>query len=212
MELMKRYPDNYFDLSIVDPPYGIDIAKNGKLKSNSKFDRGFKKDIDYGAKNWDSEIPSEEYFLELRRVSKNQIIWGGNYFISFLDNTPCYVTWYKKGTDKNHRFSPTELAWTSFDKKPFFIDLPWIGFGYLNNPLKEKKIHPCHKPINLYQEILNNFAKEGDKILDTHLGGGSIAIACHNLDFELTACELDKKYFDASIKRIQNHVSQQRLF
>tara|TARA_R110002167_G_C12587038_1_gene643880 strand:- start:14 stop:691 length:678 start_codon:yes stop_codon:yes gene_type:complete len=212
LHYLKQCEDKQFDLAIVDPPYGIDIVKNGKLKSNSKFDRGFKKDIDYGAKNWDSEIPSEEYFLELRRVSKNQIVWGGNYFISFLYNTPCYVTWYKKGTDKNHRFSPTELAWTSFDKKPLFIDLPWIGFGYLNNPLKEKKIHPCHKPVNLYKELLNNFAEKGNKIIDTHLGGGSIAIACYDLGFDLTACEIDKTYFDGASKRLKDRKNAPTLF
>ena len=118
IDVMKQIPDNFFNLAIVDPPYGLKIAKNGKLKANSKFDRGFKKDIDYGVKDWDNNVPTEEYWRELFRVSKNQIVWGGNFFLEYLGNTKCYVTWFKKGKDKNHRFSPTEWAWTSFDKKP----------------------------------------------------------------------------------------------
>ena len=210
MKLMAEYPDGYFDLAIVDPPYGLKIAKNGKLKANSKFDRGFKKDIDYGVKDWDNNVPIEEYWHELFRVSKNQIVWGGNFFLEYLGNTKCYVTWFKKGKDKNHRFSPTEWAWTSFDKKPMYIDYAWIGFGYINQG--EKKIHPTHKPIYLYDELLKEFAKPNDKILDTHLGSGSIAIACHYAGYDLTACEIDTEYFDKTMKRIKENTAQQSLF
>ena len=210
MEAMKQMSDNEFDLAIVDPPYGLNIAKKGKIVSNSKFDRGFKKDIDYGAKNWDNSTPTEEYWRELFRVSKNQIVWGGNFFLNYLENTKCYITWYKKGKDKNHRFSPTEWAWTSFNKKPIYIDYAWIGFGYINHG--EKKIHPTHKPIYLYYKLLQEFAKEGDKILDTHLGSGSIAIACWDLKFDLTGYEIDKEYYDNAIERIERHKRQLNLF
>jgi len=194
IEFMKQVPDNFFHLAIVDPPYGLKIAKNGKLKANSKFDRGFKKDIDYGAKNWDNNIPTEEYWRELFRVSKNQIVWGGNFFLEYLGNTKCYVTWYKKGKDKNHRFSPTEWAWTSFDKKPIHINYAWIGFGYINQG--EKKIHPTHKPIYLYDELLKEFANEGDLILDTHLGGGSSRISSHKANMKFVGIEIDAEYFE----------------
>ena len=207
---LKRFSDKYFDLAIVDPPYGLKIAKNGKLKANSKFDRGFKKDIDYGVKDWDNNVPTEEYWRELFRVSKNQIVWGGNFFLEYLGNTKCYVTWFKKGKDKNHRFSPTEWAWTSFDKKPMYIDYAWIGFGYINQG--EKKIHPTHKPIYLYDELLKEFASEGDLILDTHVGSGSSRIACEKGGFNFIGFEIDKDYYEAQEKRFQNFSAQQRLF
>jgi len=207
MEYMKNVPDKYFDLAVVDPPYGIKIANNGKLKQNSSFDRGFKKDIDYGAKNWDDNIPTKEYWDELFRVSQNQIVWGGNFFLQYLGNTKCYITWYKKGKDKNKRFSPTEWAWTSFDKTPLHIDYAWIGFGYINQ--REKKIHPTHKPLYLYDELMKYFAKPNFKILDTHLGSGSSAISAHRYGIaEFVGCELDKDYFDASVKRFKEQTAQ----
>jgi len=192
MELMKRYPDNYFDLAIVDPPYGL-----GK-KIYSGGTKGCKFHTLFGENKWDDEIPSEEYFEELFRVSKNQIIWGGNYFP--LAPTRCLVIWDKLKGDNN--FSMFELAWTSFDK-PCKI--------YRESSMGER-IHPTQKPIDLYKFLLDKYAKQGDKILDTHLGSGSIAIACHDYNFELTACELDKEYYDKAIERIKNHVSQQKLF
>jgi site-specific DNA-methyltransferase (adenine-specific) len=195
IELMARYPDNYFDLAIVDPPYGIDITNSGWVKSNKNIKTN---------NNWDDEIPNKKYFKELMRVSKNQIIWGGNYFLDNLNNTRCFLIWDKQ-IGECTSFASSELAWTSFDKstKTFY-----------EHPAKhgKDKIHPTQKPISLYEWLLMNYAKEEDKILDTHLGSGSIAIACHNLGFELTACELDKDYYEASIKRINNHIAQQRLF
>jgi site-specific DNA-methyltransferase (adenine-specific) len=194
MELMARYEDNYFDLAIVDPPYGIDVKTR-------VFDDG---------KKWDSEIPSKEYFNELFRVSKNQIIWGGNYFLDYLSPTPCYIIWDKKMTDK-HLMSMSELAWTSFKTKNLIFRQPPVGDrGFYN--IDGTRIHPTQKSIKLYEWILINYAKEGDKILDTHLGSGSIALACHNLGFDLTACELDKEYYDAAIKRIKEHKQQLRMF
>jgi len=194
MELMARYEDNYFDLAIIDPPYGIDVKTR-------VFDDG---------KKWDNEIPSEEYFNELFRVSKNQIIWGGNYFLDYLSATPCFVIWDKKITDK-HLMSMSEFAWTSFKTKNLIFRQPPVGDrGFYN--IDGTRIHPTQKSIKLYEWLLMNYAKEGDKILDTHLGSGSIALACHNLGYDLTACELDKDYYDAAIKRIDQHKAQIRMF
>jgi site-specific DNA-methyltransferase (adenine-specific) len=208
MQLMARYPDNYFDLAIVDPPYGIGMSK-GTMSSN-KEKKITSKRI-YTSKDWDSSIPTKEYFKELFRVSKNQIIWGGNYMIEHLNNTSCFVVWDKKSNDGSN-FADAELAWTSFKTAVRVFKYDWVGFGYLNNPQKEKKIHPTQKPIALYKWILDNYAKQGDKILDTHLGSGSIAIACHDYGFDLTACELDESYYNSAMQRIKNHVAQQKLF
>jgi len=188
MELMARYPDKYFDLAIVDPPYGIGISFNSVRQQHKK-------------KLWDNNIPSKNYFKQLFRVSKNQIIWGGNYFD--LPPTQGYFIWDKK---QPHDFSLAmcEYAWSSIQKPAKMWSL---------SVLKEKgKIHPTQKPVQLYEWLLMNHAKEGDKILDTHLGSGSIAIACHNLGFDLTACELDHDYYANAIKRIEQHKAQQRLF
>ena len=194
MLLMARYPDNYFDLAICDPPYGINV-------STRVFNDG---------KSWDNEIPSKEYFNELFRVSKNQIIWGGNYFLDYLKATSCFIIWDKKMTDK-HLMSMSEFAWTSFNTKNLIFRQPPVGDrGFYN--IDGTRIHPTQKSIKLYEYCLNKFAKEGDKILDTHLGSGSIAIACHDYGFDLTACELDKEYFDKAMQRIKNHTNQTKLF
>ena len=194
MDLMARYPDNYFDLAIVDPPYGIKRLNSGGMPKSS----GFKK---WERKDWDNDIPSLEYFNELFRVSKNQIIWGGNYFTDFLKPSQGWIFWFKQ---KGMTFADGELAWTSFDRATRQYDMS--GMGGAN------RIHPTQKPVALYKWILDKYAKQGDKILDTHLGSGSIAIACHDYKFELTACELDKEYYDKAMERINNHVAQQKLF
>ena len=200
MELMARYPDNYFDLAIVDPPYGLNIDGQKESKKGLKSDRK-----GHSQKNWDFSIPPVDYFLELERVSKNQIIWGGNYFVEHLNRgTKGWMVWFKGQIGLT--MSDCELAYSSFQVPTRVVNINRIDL------LKQNTIHPTEKPIRLYQWILDSYAKEGDKILDTHLGSGSIAIACHNLGFELTACELDKDYYEASIKRIQNHINQQRLF
>jgi len=205
MELMKRYPDNYFDLAIVDPPYGIGIGNQKKSSSPQKGNgnRNRKKWVS----DWDNEIPSPEYFKQLFRVSKNQIIWGGNYFIDYLKNTRCVLIW-----DKVQEFSGSdfEMAWTSFDSKA-------KAFRYArclvhHYPDGEDKIHPTQKPVHLYSWLLQNYAKEGDKILDTHRGSASLDIACHNLGFDLWTCELDIDYFNDGNKRLKNHQSQVRMF
>ena len=196
MELMSRYEDNYFDLAIVDPPYGIGDkfkgGKSGKMNFNEVVEKG-----------WDISPPKKKYFEELKRVSKNQIIWGGNYFLDNLNSSRCFIVWDKK-VSENFSLAMAEFAWTSFDKlaKIFRMSVPKTG----------GKIHPTQKPVSLYEWLLMNYTKEGDKILDTHLGSGSIAIACHNLGYDLTACELDKEYYESAMKRINNHQSQQRMF
>jgi site-specific DNA-methyltransferase (adenine-specific) len=201
MQLMARYEDNYFDLAIVDPPYGIDLANmtmglGNSPKSSKAKNRKWK------PKDWDNEIPTKEYFIELFRVSKNQIIWGGNYF----DLGVCgkFIIWDKE-IPKGLSFSDCEYAWTSFNGANKI-------FRYSAYRNKSEKFHPTQKPVKLYEWLLMNYAKEGNKILDTHLGSGSIAIACHNLGFDLTACELDKDYFEAAMKRIEQHKAQTRLF
>jgi len=206
MNLMARYEDNHFDLAIVDPPYGI----NANLK---RADTGKNKHIkqkDYHVGDWDNEIPTKEYFNELERVSKNLIIWGGNYFLDYLKATSCFIVWDKKNGE--NYYADCELAWTSFKTSVRKFEWRWHGFLQQNMKEKQERIHPTEKPIKLYEWLLMNYAKEGDMVLDTHLGSGSIAIACHNLGFDLTACELDKEYYDAAIKRLHNHQLQQVLF
>jgi len=188
LEAMKLMSDNEFDLAIVDPPYGIGISKNPVRQKHNK-------------KEWDTSIPTKEYFKELFRVSKNQIIWGGNYFD--LPPTQGFFIWDKK---QPHDFSLAmcEYAWSSLQKPAKMWSL---------SVLKDKgKIHPTQKPTELYEWLLMNNAKEGDKILDTHLGSGSIAIACHNLGYHLEGYELDKEYYDNALKRIKNHQAQTRIF
>lgn len=191
MKLMSRYEDNYFDLAIVDPPYGIDINSSGTH---------FKEK--YQVKDWDKNTPDDEYFKELMRVSKNQIIWGGNYFLDRLGNCKCFIVWDKKIAE-DMSFAMCEMAWTSFKNGAKI---------YKTTAMQLNRIHPTQKPIELYEWILMKYAKEGNKILDTHLGSGSIALACHNLGYDLTACELDKEYYEAALKRIEQHKAQTRLF
>ena len=205
MELMARYPDKYFDLAIVDPPYGIDAdVKNSQNKVQSK--KSATKSKRYGSQLWDSNIPTDEYFDELIRVSKKQIIWGANYF----GLVGGMIYWHKNVTMPT--YSTGELAWVSWMNKLDFVDITWHGMIQHDMSNKEIRIHPTQKPVALYKWLLDKYAKPGDKILDTHLGSGSIAIACHDYKFDLTACELDKEYFDKAMQRINNHTAQQKLF
>lgn len=196
MELMARYEDNHFDLAIVDPPYGIGINVSiGRRK-------GDKKSNYHKFAGEDKEIPSADYFNELFRVSKNQIVWGGNYMTEYLKPSPCWLLW-DKGFSEDLTFAQYEMAWSSFKSSAKKFD---------KNPNNSNRIHPTEKPVKLYEWLLLNYAKEGDKILDTHLGSGSIAIACHNLKFDLTACELDPDYYNAAMKRINQHKRQLQMF
>ena len=188
MKLMTRYPDNYFELAIVDPPYGININESIGRRKGQKHS-GYKK------VKWDNEIPNKEYFDELFRVSNNQIIWGGNYMTEFLKPSSCWLLW-DKGFSEDVTFAQFEMAWTSFNSS---------AKKYDKHPSQLNRIHPTQKPVALYKWLLDKYAKQGDKILDTHLGSGSIAIACHDYAFDLTACELDKEYFDKAMHRIKMH-------
>ncbi len=208
MELMARYEDNHFDLAIVDPPYGIGF---GKFNRTNKTSNGTRVRANkYKQSDWDENIPNDQYFIELFRISKNQIIWGGNYF-PFIWNFggKGFIYWHKGNPVNN--FADGELAWTSFNKVAKQFDFRYYG-GLEGNTSASEKFHPTQKPVKLYEWLLMNYAKEGNKILDTHLGSGSIAIACHNLGFDLTACELDKDYYDAAMKRLHNHQLQTKLF
>jgi site-specific DNA-methyltransferase (adenine-specific) len=200
MELMARYPDKYFDLAIVDPPYGIGVNMNAGRKKDTRS----KKRV---IKKWDNTTPTSEYWSELFRVSKNQIVCGANYFTEYLPNPMGWVFW-DKCVAAGCSFSDGELIWTSFNQSLKKAIIPYSGFIGMEG----EKFHPTTKPIKLYKWLLDKYAKQGDKILDTHLGSGSIAIACHDYGFDLTACELDKEYFDAAMKRINNHMAQTKLF
>lgn len=196
MDLMSRYPDKYFDLAIVDPPYGI--GKKLLVGGNTGVVKFHEQ---YSLNEWDDNTPPKEYFLELFRVSKNQIIWGGNYFIEHLNNTRGIIFW-DKNLGEPTNFSHFELAWTSFN---------CIARKVQISSNTGDRIHPTQKPVKLYRWLLKNYAKDGDKILDTHLGSGSSRIAAYSMGFDFVGCELDNEYFEAQEKRFQNYLAQQTL-
>jgi site-specific DNA-methyltransferase (adenine-specific) len=192
MELMAQYPDGHFDLAIVDPPYGIGMDGNANW-SGSK----------HAVKAWDSEPPSLEYFAELQRVAKKAIVWGANHFIERLPvNSSCWIVWDKK--NDGFSFADAELAWTN-------LETAVRCFRYARGQDTDERIHPTQKPVALYRWLLERYAKPGQKVLDTHLGSGSIAIACHYMGYDLTACELDADYFSAMQDRIKRETQQLTL-
>jgi len=207
LEAMRAMPDNSYELAIVDPPYGINVANNttGTVIRN-KSD----KDI-FKIKDWDKDIPSEDYFIQLKRVSKNQVIWGGNYFLDFLGYCKAPIIWDKKNGESP--YADGEFAWTSkgLPKNLKIFRHQWCG-AFKDSERGAKKYHPTQKPIRLYEWILDKYAKEGDKILDTHLGSGSIALACHNRGFDLTAFEIDEEYYNAAKERLRVHQIQLTIF
>ncbi len=216
MELMGRYPDGYFDLAIVDPPYGIgETAKRSTVKRKTDKWKN-PKAKDYTIKQWDKSAPDYSYFIELTRVSKHQIIWGANHFIERIPsaNSSCWIVWDKKNGDND--FADCELAWSNMSGAVRKFEYLWNGF---QKQSPEDRFHPTQKPVALYKWLLDRYAKPIQakldrpmRILDTHLGSGSIAIACHDYGYDLTACELDPDYYKAAIKRIQNHTAQTKLF
>ena len=203
MEAMREMSDNYFDLAIVDPPYGGNDAIG--LKDNVNIRKQATKRTKYNV--FENKAPLKEYFQELKRVSKNQIIWGVNFYKN-VDLTGGRICWDKKGT----AFGRAELAYLSMTKSVNICEIVWNGMLQHDMKNKETRIHPTQKSIKLYEWLLMKYAKEVNKILDTHLGSGSIAIACHNLGYHLTACELDTEYYDAAVKRIEQHKQQLKIF
>lgn len=198
LEAMKRMEDEKYDLAIVDPPYGIKGGINDTRKTvNSCKSNSIR---NYKFLTYDKK-PTKEYFLELQRISKNQIIFGGNYFTDFLQPTRCFVVWDKMTYIPT--MSQVELAWTSFDRHTRYVKI---------NSNQKNRIHINQKPVQLYSWILTNYAKKEDKILDTHLGSGSIAIACHDMGFSLDGYELDTDYYENAIKRLEKHQQQLKLF
>ena len=225
VEAMHKMPDNAYELAIVDPPYGIKMdgrsmsSKAGLQKQKNGNKLSVKRN-NYKGKEWDSKSPDKCFFDEVIRVSKNQIIWGANHFVSKIPyNSSCWIVWDKvNGTTKQ---SDCELAWTSFSTAVRQYEFMWSGMcqgsninGRVmqgNKKLNEKRIHPTQKPVALYKWLLKNYAKEGDKILDTHLGSGSIAIACHDGGFTLDAWEIDAEYHKLATERFNAHIKQLRL-
>ena len=205
MEGMARYPDKYFDLAIVDPPYGIGEDGGDKKRGTKSI-----KTPIYNKKNWDSEPPKIEYFNQLLRVSKNQIIWGANHFIKNIPyNSSCWIVWDKDNTGD---FADAELAYTSFKSAVRIFKFRWNGMLQQNMKDKEIRIHPTQKPVALYEWILANYAKPNDLILDTHLGSGSSRIAAYKGGFNFVGFEIDKEYFEKQEKRFNDFKSQLRLF
>jgi len=218
MEGMRQFPDKYFELCICDPPYGIGVARHNWMtyKDDGEFDRRVKAGRkvrgqgkalpkQYAVKEWDCQTPDSDYFTELFRVSKNQIVWGGNYFIEFLTNTSCMIVWDK---DNSGDFADCEIAWTSFDSAVRKFVYRWNGMLQENMKDKEERIHPTQKPIALYKWLLTNYAHKGDKILDTHVGSASSLIACHQLGFEYWGFELDADYYKAASERLERAKAQ----
>ncbi|NLP24171.1 MAG: site-specific DNA-methyltransferase [Syntrophomonadaceae bacterium] len=197
---MARYSDKYFDLAIVDPPYGIGIdGQKESINKNPKYSRKH-----HEKKNWDSSIPDAEYFRELERVSVNQIVWGGNYFVEHLHKgTKGWIVWDKG--QHGLTMSDCELAYSSFDCPTRVVVINRVEL------LKDGTIHPTQKPIKLYKWLLTNYAKQGDKILDTHVGSASSLIACYDLGFDAVGFEIDEEYYRISRERLENHMKQLRF-
>jgi len=197
MELLRQTPDKHYSLCIIDPPYGIGMEGGNNFWVKKKFDGS--------GRTWDAGIPDEAYWNELRRVSEHQIVWGGNYFTEFLPPRMGWIVWFKTVECVGRAFSEFELAWTSFQKAARTVEeKPFQKGG--------SRIHPTQKPVALYRWLLQNYAKPGWKILDTHGGSMSIAIACDIEGFDLDICELDPDYFAAGKKRFENHLLQPRMF
>jgi site-specific DNA-methyltransferase (adenine-specific) len=201
MEFMAGVEDGFYDLAIVDPPYGI-----GDVADHTPRKKGAKKTKIHKNKDWNDCPPQKEYFIELFRVSKNQIIWGANYFSEILPASRGWIFW-DKVYENTFNFSDGELAYTSYDRllKKYKLSARWI-------PGTPPNIHPTQKPVKLYEWLLTNYAKPGNKILDTHGGSGSICIACHNLGFDLDWIEKDTDYFEAATKRFNDHARQGQMF
>lgn len=206
MEALKEMPDKAFDLAICDPPYGINHAEIAGKQAGTQYGKAAAPKANYATKEWDKAIPDEGYFKELYRISKNQIIWGANYMTTHIEPSMGWVFWDKD--NGSNGFSDGELAYTSFNKGLRKFRFMWNGMLQENMKNKETRIHPTQKPVALYKWLLKNYAKEGDKILDAHLGSGSIAIACHDMGFDLVGFEIDESYFQGAVDRLESHKKQ----
>lgn len=209
MKGMAEFPDRYFDLAIVDPPYGIGVGSMAYTNGVQVVGNALAKRRDYsGHKEWDNAIPDKAYFSELFRISKNQVIWGGNYFTEYLKPTKSWIVWDKRCDEKyRNSFADCELAWTNKGVARVFRYL-YNGMIQENMKNKEERIHPTQKPVALYKWLLSNYAKEGDLILDTHAGSASSLIACEDMGFKYVAFELDEIYYKESLERLNNHKAQ----
>jgi len=198
MEALAEMPDDAFDLAITDAPYGLDMDTQMAREYSAKY--GWKK---HNQKGWDKSIPTSSYFHHIQRVTRFQILWGGNYFLSFLESTKCMISW-----DKMQEFNGAtfELAWTNFESPSKTFRMSRVeAYGHTD------KIHPTQKPVKLYEWLIQNYAKPGMTILDTHLGSGSIAIACEKMGYSLTGFEIDQEYFDGAVNRFEKHIKQPRI-
>ena len=205
MEAMKEFPDKFFELAIVDPPYGLNEDSHRENKRRSTL----AKSKEYHNAVWNQSVPSLDYFDELGRISKNQIVWGANHFGGFTPSS-CWIVWDKDNGEND--FADCELAFTSFGTAVRKFTYKWQGMLQGNMKDKENRIHPTQKPVALYKWLLKNYAKQGDKIIDTHLGSGSSRIAAHDMGFSFWGYELDKDYFEAQEKRFKQHISQLTIF
>lgn len=210
LDILKQLPDKSIDLILTDPPYSIGVGKktckyDGKKHGNAKAARK-----EYQEKDWDDQIPSEEIFKEMFRVSKNQIIFGGNYFVEYLTNSPCWIVWDKL-TGKND-FADCELAWTSFKSAVRKYEFRWSGMLQQNMANKEERIHPTQKPSDLLAQIIRDYSKPGDLIMDPFSGSGSTAVAAYRMNRRYTCVEKDKEYYESSVIRLKNEQRQGKLW
>ena len=206
MDYMRDYPDNYFDLGCVDPPYGI--GESADKESRNRVASNW-----YTPKSWDDKPPAPDYFDQLKRISKNQVIWGANHFIDnfpFMCNSPCWIVWDKQNGDSD--FADCELAWTSFKTAVRRFRFQWAGMLQGNMKNKEFRIHPTQKPRKLYDWLLANYAEPGQKVLDTHLGSGSSAIAAHYFGVDFVGIEIDEDYYKAACERFEKETAQIDMF
>ena len=208
MDGMKNLPDNFCDLAIVDPPYGEEVSYGGYMKNNNG---GVGGKVNYHLSLWSQERPTKDYFDELFRVSKNQIIFGGNYFSEYLPNSRGWIVWDKKRPE-NVSFADGELAWTSFDVKLSIFHYKWHGMLQEDMKNKEYRIHPTQKPVALYEWLISKYAKENDIILDTHVGSASSLIACHNTNHKYVGFELDETYYKLAKQRLDQETAQMNIF
>jgi len=209
MEYMRSLPDKYFDLAVCDPPYGIGFDGDSTLGNNSSARwKNPAKSAKYKQKEWDKKRPDCLYFAELMRATNKSIIWGGNYFTDLLPPSGGWVIW-DKGVANGMSLSDAEMAWTNATNNIKKCEFLWAGFRKCETT---ERFHPTQKPVKLYEWILTNYAKPGQKIFDSHMGSGSSAIACNNLGFEYVGCELDEDYYNAACERIAQHAQQERLF